>query len=301
MYIEIAGWHEAEFGKRGELKAPPRDKIQIQKLSAYQDALESIYLFTRSANLVFSSPTVKHISLMESKTSKEELIMNHYDTKNWNNKASKAFIRVFQFAKRLGVDPLTFRINPDNSPFDPHHFRAFQFRKMSTHNQDLIETSKRFHRKYEILEKTYGWRGAEVYVETLIKSLEELLNLKDSAGNIKKIEDADVKRVLQANFGGEWQGVYKGWVSEFTQGMAGIDNYKDSLDKINDLRFEYLPGNPKGKDSRDFLKENYISIFSLYEKSLQGKVIDISKLIATQTNVDYFNILYQGHTRIRLR
>ena len=171
---------------------------------------------------------------------------------------------------------------------------------MSTHNQDLIETSKRFHAKYEALHRTYGRRGAEVYVEALIKSLEELFALKDSTGNIRDIEDADIQRVLRANFGSEWRNVYDGWKSKFTVGMAGIDNFKDSLDNINDLRKVYLPGNTGGKDYKKFLEEKFPSIYKIYHDHLEGKVIDISKLIATQADVDYFNILYQGYTRIRL-
>ncbi len=301
MYIKITNWHEAEFGERGAMKEPPTGAMEIQKLMAYQGALRSIYKLVKETNLDFTSPSIKTMSLVDAVDNNQELIMNYYDRTNWQDDASKAYIRVFQFAKRLGVDPLTFRINPDNSLFDPHHFKAFKFRKMSTHNQDLIETSKRFHRKYEILYKTYGRRGAEVYVETLIKSLDELLALKDSAGNIRDIKDADIKRVLQANFGPEWKKVYDGWVSDFTVGMEGIDNYKDSLDNINDLRKEYLPGNTFGKDYKMFLINEFPSVYEVYRKHLLGKVIDISKVIATQADVDYFNILYRGNTRIRLR
>jgi len=300
MYVTIAKWHEAEFGERGAMKEPPTGAREIQKLMAYQGALRSIYKLVKETNLDFTSPTINKLKLIYAIDNDQELIMNEYDRKNWKNAASKAYIRVFQFAKRLGVDPLTFRINPDTSLFDPHHFKAFKFRQMSTHNQDLIETSKRFHRKYEVLYKTFGRRGAEVYVETLIKSLEELLSLKDSVGNIRDITDADIKRVLRANFGPEWESVYKGWVSDFTVEMAGIDNYKDSLYTINDLRNKYLPGNTAGNDYQKFLEDKYPSIFQIYKSNLQGKVIDISRVIATQADVDYFNILYRSHTRIRL-
>jgi len=40
--------------------------------------------------------------------------------------------------------------------------------------------------------------------------------------------------------------------------------------------------------------------YKQFLKNLQGKVIDISKIIATQTDVNYFNILYGGHVRIKL-
>ncbi len=80
---------------------------------------------------------------------------------------------MLQLTKLLGIDPLTFRINPDNSPFDPHHFKAFPFRKMSTHTQDLIVTSKRFHPKYDKLFKNYITRPAQVYRSVIV-----LMNIK---------------------------------------------------------------------------------------------------------------------------
>ncbi|KKL25490.1 hypothetical protein LCGC14_2404760, partial [marine sediment metagenome] len=115
----------------------------------------------------------------------------------------------------------------------------------------------------------------------LIKSLEELFALKDSTGNIRDIEDADIQRVLRANFGSEWRNVYDGWKSKFTVGMAGIDNFKDSLDNINDLRKEYLPGKTFGKDYKMFLINEFPSVYEVYRKHLLGKVIDISKVVAT--------------------
>lgn len=199
-----------------------------------------------------------------------------------------------------GIDPLTFRINPSNSPFDSHHFRAFAFRKMSTHTQDLIDTSKRFHAKYEALKNRYGWRAAEIYVETLVNSLNELMSLRDSSGNIRKIQDSDVITVLQNNFGSEWKSVYDGWVSEFTQGMSGIDNYQDALEKINDRRLKYLPGNAYGNTIKDFLYKEYRSLYdSNYDKYLRGSIL-ISKVIATQEDINYYNILFNGYSRARL-
>jgi len=105
---------------------------------------------------------------------------------------------------------------------------------------------------------------------------------------------------LQENFGNEWKKVYDGWVSEFTKGMAGIDNYIDALDKINDRRLKYLSGNTLGNSYSDFLMNEYYDIYDNdYRKHLLG-VIDISKIVATQGDVDYFNILYRGYSRARL-
>jgi len=60
--------------------------------------------------------------------------------------------------------------------------------------------------------------------------------LTDEQGNLRDIKDSDIQKVLQENFGKEWKSVYDGWVSDFTEGMVGIDNYRDALDKINDRR-----------------------------------------------------------------
>lgn len=159
------------------------------------------------------------MKLIEAIDQNRELIMNWYDTNKWNDDVSKAYLNVFQLTRFLGIDYLTFRINPDNSPFDPHHFKAFPFRKMSTHTQDIIVTSKRFHSKYDKLFRDYGTRPAQVYIETLIKCVEELLLLKDNVGNFREIKEDDVRRVLRENFGYNWEEVYNGWVSEFTEGM----------------------------------------------------------------------------------
>ena len=146
-----------------------------------------------------------------------------------------------------------------------------------------------------------GWRAAQVYVETLVKSLEELINLKDKSGALINIEEKDVRRVLKENFGeSEWESVYDGWVSDFTEGMDDIDNYQDALDEINDRRMKYMPGNTQGKTSKDFLYREYHGIYiTFYQKYLLGNIA-LSKYVTTQKDVDYFNILFKGYTKIKL-
>lgn len=308
IYVQVVEWHEEiarnryeEPGtRRADLTYDRIDADTYQKLYYYQKTLNAIYKFMVKNNLDFLSPTVKDVKLIEAINNDQELIMNSYDLQYWKDGIEKSYIKVFQLSKYLGIDPLTFRINPDNSPFDPHHFRALEFRQMSSHTQDLIVTSKRFHRKYEVLQNTLGWRGAEVYVETLIKCLEELLTLKDSSGSLRKIKDSDVRQVLQKNFGSDWKSVYNGWVSEFTQGMDGIDNYKDALDKINERRLKYMPGNPDGYAYKDFLLKEYKVVFyNDYWKNLKGRPV-ISRIIASQKDIDYFNILFKGFSKARL-
>lgn len=246
-------------------------------------------------NLDFLSPTLKSATLIESIGNKEELIMNSYDKQYWEDKVQKAFIKVFQLSKTLGVDALTFRINPGNSPFDPHHFRAFKFRQMSTHNQDLIETSKRFHAKYEHLHDTLGRKGAEVYVETLIKSLEELMNLRDNSGNIKRIGDADIQRVLKKNFGSDWNSVYQDWKGKNTRGMAGIANYQDTLDLIHQRRLKYMATG----DYVDFMQTEYPNEYKKFHKNLLRRVVTIKHLVADQQDIDLFNKFFRGYTRVK--
>lgn len=140
-----------------------------------------------------------------------------------------------------------------------------------------------------------------VGVEALVKSLEELIDLRDKSGTLIKIEDKDVQRILRENFGeSEWESVYDGWVSDFTEGMDDIDNYQDALDKINDRRMKYMPGNSLGKNSRDFLSNEYHSVYTnFYQKYLQGNIA-LSKYITTQRDADYFNILFRSYSRIKL-
>jgi len=274
QYKNVRSRYEKPSSKYSSLTYDRTNANTIHKLYYYQKTLNSFYRFMVSEGLDFVSPTVKGVGLIEARANKDELIMNQYDLQYWKEGVDKSYVNVFQITRFLGVDPYTFRINPSNSPFDPHHFRAFAFRKMSTHTQDLIVTSKRFHPKYEALKGRYGRRAAEVYVETLINSLDELMGLRDSLGNIRKIQDSDVITVLKKGFGSEWKNVYDGWVSEFTSGMSGIDNYKDALDKINENRLEYLPGNIKGYTLEDFLKKEYMTIYiNNYYKYLRGSIL----------------------------
>ena len=171
---------------------------------------------------------------------------------------------------------------------------------MSTNTQDLIVTSKRFHAKYDALKNEMGWRAAQVYVETLIKSLEELINLKDSSGNLVEIKDSDIRQILQENFGSQWESVYKGWVSEFTEGMDGIENYQDALDMLNDRRMKYMPGNSQGNTYREFLSIEYSRVYiHNYLKNLQGNIV-LSRYVAPQREADHFNLLFRSFSRIRL-
>ena len=299
IYIKISSWHQSEYGDRssGLKNYDPSDLVSMEKLYAYQDAMMNIV----KLGFDFNSPTLKTVKLFEGINSESELLMNAYDKKYWTSKISHSFLNVYQITKFLGFDPYTFRANPSTSPFDPHHFMAFQFRKMSSHTQDIITTSKRFHGKYENLWRTIGWRAAQVYVETLVKSLEELINLKDKSGMLINIEDKDVRRVLRENFGeSEWESVYDGWVSDFTESMDDIDNYQNALDTINDRRMKYMPGNTHGKTSRNFLSKEYNSVFTnFYLKYLQGNIA-LSKYVATQRDVDYFNLLFRSYSKIKL-
>jgi hypothetical protein len=299
IYTKISNWHQNEYGDRssGLINYDPSDLVSMEKLYAYQDAMVKII----KLGFNFNSPTLKTVKLFEAINSESELIMNAYDTKYWTDHVSHSFLKVYQISKFFGFDPLTFRANPSTSAFDPHHFKAFQFRKMSSHTQDIITTSKIFHGKYEAIKNSMGWRAAEIYVESLVKSLEELINLKDKSGALINIEDKDVRRVLKENFGeSEWESVYDGWVSDFTEGMDDIDNYQDALDKINDRRMKYMPGNTQGKTSIDFLLAEYNNLYTnFYQKYLLGNIA-LSKYVSTERDVDYFNILFRGYTKIKL-
>ena len=98
----------------------------MEKLYAYQDAMLKII----DLGYDFNSPTLGTVNLFEARNSETELIMNAYDKKYWNDHISHSFLNVYQISKFFGFDSLTFRANPSDYLFDPHHLKAFQFRKI---------------------------------------------------------------------------------------------------------------------------------------------------------------------------
>ncbi|MBD3215581.1 MAG: hypothetical protein GF311_23425 [Candidatus Lokiarchaeota archaeon] len=304
IYKTISQWHQKEYGDRARGITYQHDFEEKERLFAYQESLKNIYKYAKSRGFDFDSIAVRDMTLMEAlkkpkgKTPKE-LIMNYYDLNNWNNKISKAYINVFQISKFLGIDPLTFRINPNTQSFDPHHFKAFPFRKMSSHVGDIITTSKHFHPKYDALKNEMGWRAAEVFVESLMKSLTELVYLKDESGNYREIELEDIKRVLQKNFGAEWEFVYEGWVSEFSKGVniEGIGDFDKALDDINQQRLKYLPGNKMV----EFLENEYSDIYKKhFREHLRKLGIVLSDFITTQDEIDEYNKLFPQY-KVKLK
>ncbi|TFF94520.1 MAG: hypothetical protein EU543_01090 [Promethearchaeota archaeon] len=303
LYKKISEWHRKEYGDREQGIMYQDDFDKIEKLFAYQEALRNIYKYAIMNGYDINSLTVKDMKLMETLQSDKELVMNSYDLKYWNDKVSKAYINVFQISKFLGIDPLTFRLNPSGSTFHPHHFKSFPFRKMSTHSQDLIVTAQNFHRIYDTMQKEMGWRAGEVFIDSLMKSLEELVYLKDDAGNYREIEPVDIKRVLQKHFGGEWEYVYEGWVSEFSKGVniEGIGDFDKALRDINERRLKYLPGNLGGLDMKGFLREEYPSIYRNHFRDNLRKVgVILSDYVTTQKEIDEYNRMFPQY-KIKLK
>ncbi len=62
----------------------------------------------------------------------------------------------------------------------------------------------------------------------------------------------------------------------------------------------YLPGNKYGNTNSDFLLNEYKSVYNNHYTQYLLGVIPISRIIASQEDIDYFNILFRGYTRIKL-
>ncbi|MBD3195955.1 MAG: hypothetical protein GF317_12915 [Candidatus Lokiarchaeota archaeon] len=308
LYNTISLWLQQEYGDRAQGIHHQETFEDTERFHAYQEALRNIYRFARNKGFDFDSVTVRDMTLMEAlKKPKgkapKELVMNYYDLNTWKDKISKAYINVLQISKFFGIDPLTFRINPNNQPFDPHHFKAFPFRKMSSHGRDLIVTSRHFHPIYDKMQNKMGWRVGEMFIDSLMKSLEDLIYLKDDSGNYREIKPDDIKHVLKKNFGGEWEYVYEGWVSEFSKGVniEGIGDFDKALDDINQQRLKYLPGNPNNFEAKDFLKIEYPDIYkNHFRDHLMKASIILSDYVTTQDEIDEYNRLFPQY-KIKLK
>lgn len=291
----ITKWHIDEFGQRDSgltYVGKPQEKMTYDKsdpniqnlLYYYQNALRSIYKYAELRGIELNSPTKSHIALSETIESKSELVMNEYQIKVWEDDMTKSYHIIYHLSRYLGFDPITFT-SLDDSIFEPgtgdyrrHHFLALMFRKMSSHLDDIVLTSNELHIKhYETPLRKKGL-DMEIYVKQIMKSLVQLIEMRDANGNYIKVKEEHMIKILYENLG-EVAGekVLKKWKAQ--------GNFAQSLKEFNDRREDAFNGNYK-----KFLIDNYKNAYSAYFSEINK--ITYSKILATQSNLDYLNAIY---------
>lgn len=213
--------------------------------------------------------------------------MNRYDIDYWGEKTTKAYHIIYHLCRYLGFDPMTFTPLNDNifkggekaGGYKRHHFLALMFRQMSSHVDDIVLTSDDFHiSHYETFLKKNGL-DAEVYVKQLMKSLVELIEMKDQNGNFMKIDESHMRKVLYKNFGKvEGEKVLKNWMNEQS-------DFRLSLQKFNDRRLDAFNG-----DYKKFLDNQYSNAYSAYFHKVTK--ITYTKILATQSDLDFLSVIY---------
>jgi len=210
--------------------------------------------------------------------------MNEYQIKVWDGDMTKAYHIIYHLSKYLGFDPITFTPLDDNifesgtGDYRRHHFLALMFRKMSSHVDDVVLTSNDLHIKhYETPLKNKGL-DMEIYVKQIMKSLVQLIEMRDGNGNYMKIEEKHMRKILYENFG-EVTGekVLEKWKEQ--------DDFTISLRRFNDRRLKTFSGNYK-----QFLFDKYGNAYKAYFNKISK--ITYTKILATQNNLDYLNAIY---------
>ncbi|MFX1296923.1 MAG: hypothetical protein ACFFD2_18955 [Promethearchaeota archaeon] len=313
----VTQWHRDEFGDRVSglvYTGRPSDNLFYdrndpdvqQTLYYYQAALDSIHTYAKLRNFDLNSPTIPTIALSEALSRKDpndpdkrvvprELVMDYYDIAYWNKETTKAYHIIYHLCRYLGFDPWTFTTLDKEifkggeraGGYKRHHFLALSFRKMSSYIDDFVLTSDDFHlSEYEPFLDENGL-DAEVYVKQLMKSLVDLIEMKDPNGNFIKIDENHMREVLYKNFG-ETEGeiILKRWKKQ--------QDFTLSLRKFNDRRRNAFNG-----EYEKMLIDNYDTAYSAYFNEVSK--ITLTKILATRSNVDFLNIIYQGRYTFALR
>ena len=252
----------------------------------YQNAIYSICEYAELRGITLNSPTNSHISLSETLESNKELVMNAYQVNVWDHEMTKAYHVIYHLSRYLGFDPITFTPLDDNifkggekaGGYKRHHFLALMFRQMSSHVDDVVLTSDDFHiKEYEPPLRREGI-DMEIYIKQIMKSLVQLIEMRDASGNFLEIKEKHMRKVLYENFG-EVAGekVLKKWKAQ--------GDFALNIKKFNNRREDAFNGNYK-----QFLIDNYKNAYSAYFSKVNK--ITYSKILATQSNLDYLNAIY---------
>ena len=123
-----------------------------------------------------------------------------------------------------------------------------------------------------------------------MKSLVELIEIKDQNGNFMKIDETHMKKVLYRNFGKiEGEMILDRWMNGDHQ-----SDFIAVLEEFNDRRENAFNG-----DYEKLLIDNYDTAYSAYFNEVSK--ITLTKILAMQSNVDFLNTIYQGRYIFTLR
>ena len=293
----VTEWHRDEIGDRVrglDYVGRKSDKVVYDKndpdvqdlLYYYQATLKSIHTYADLKNFDLTSPTKAGIALKLGLSSKEELVMNEYDVDYWGKDMTKAYHVIYHLCRYLGFDPMTFTPLNDNifkggekaGGYHRHHLLALMFRKMTSHVDDVVLTSDDLHFSY--YEKFLRENGldAEVYVKQLMKSLVELIEMKDQNGGFMKIEENHMREVLYKNYGNvAGEQVLEGWKT--------APEFIRRLTDFNDRRLRTFNG-----DYKQYLSQTYGNAYSAYYQKVTK--ITFTKILATQSDLDFLFTIY---------
>jgi hypothetical protein len=105
-----------------------------------------------------------------------------------------------------------------------------------------------------------------------------------------KIDEKHIKEILCRNFGeAEGKVILDRWANGKHQ-----NNFRFSLDEFNNRRKDAFNGKYE-----TFLSQNYDTAYSAYFNEVNK--ITLTKILATQSNVDFLNTIYQGRYTFALR
>jgi hypothetical protein len=227
-----------------------------------------------------------------------KLVMDHYDIDHWNAETTKAYHVIYSLCRYLGFDPWTFtplskeifKGGEKAGGYNRHHFLALMFHKMSSYIDDFVLTRDDFHlSEYEPFLDENGL-DAEIYMRQLMRSLVELIEMKDQSGSFMKIDENHIREVLDRNFGDtEGEIILDRWMNGDHQ-----TDFITALNEFNDRRESAFNG-----EYQKFLIDNYDTAYSVYFNKVSK--ITLTKILATQSSLNFLNIIYQGRYTFTLK
>ncbi|MBA7520556.1 hypothetical protein ES705_12652 [subsurface metagenome] len=296
IFSKIAEWHREEYGDLvSGLDYDRSDSFARLKLYNYQKVLYKIQQYAELRGITlfdgkYSSGLVK-IGKEYFKIS--DILKKDYD-ENFRRQQYKEFHLLFQLAKYLGFDPLTFTVLDDKDMaagrYALHHFLAEMFRKMSSNVADILLTSRDLHMTYESILRDKGEEGeiyakareAEAYIRALMKSIQDLIEY-----NIANIKKSHIKEVLIKNLGlDKGMEIFYKWTEN--------KDFKNNLKSFNKRRTYALKG-----DYKAFLTENYQET---WKNRKQNAYMFISKQLKYSVFFSYktdFDLLYKIFPQFR--
>lgn len=215
IFSRVAEWHRNEFGDRvSGLDYDRSDSYARYKLYLYQDVLYKVkeYAKLRGITLFDGKYSTGLVTINNQQYKISDILKKDYDN-NFIKTAYKEFHLLFQLAKYLGFDPLTFTPLEDadmaTGRYALHHFLAEMFRKMSSNVADIVLTSQELHNTYESILRAKGEEGeiyaqareAEAFIRALMKSIQDLIGYKDGSKYVSIIKESHIKEVLIKNLG----------------------------------------------------------------------------------------------------